>query len=112
MAKKKSKKKKATKKVYKKGLRIVNGGDKLNQQKWVSVHRLRRDGQMIEGFFAVGSRLNKAKRLRSPFIQWHVTQDLDDAIAYANRHKEAWNIPTLKIESILLNGLELSGEVD
>lgn len=93
-------------------MRIIRGGDKLNTQKHISIYRLRRDGKLIEGFFAVGSMLNKAKRLKKPFIQWHVTNDLKDAVSYAIRHKEAWKIHSLKIEPILLKQLEESDNWD
>ena len=100
------------KNIHNKRFCVASSGDNLNTQKWVSIHRLRRDGKLVEGFFAVGSMLNKAKRLRSPFLRLHITNDLNDAFNYASRHKKSWNVPKLKIESILLHGLELSGEVD
>lgn len=89
-------------------LRIIKGGDSLYTQKYVALYRLRRDGKIVDGFYGVGFMLNKAKRLRRPFVQLHVTNDLKDAHKYAKRHAEAWKLDRIKIEPILQSELEKS----
>tara|TARA_Y100000310_G_scaffold209426_1_gene210061 strand:- start:13939 stop:14256 length:318 start_codon:yes stop_codon:yes gene_type:complete len=93
-------------------LRVGRPGDSLKTQKYVAVYRHRRGKDVAEGFFAVGSMLNRVKRLKKPFVQWYVTNDLESAVSYAIRHKVAWDIPLLKIEKELLADLEKSDNWD
>lgn len=96
------------KKTHNTGFRVIKGGDSLYTQKYVTLYRHRQDGKIVDGFYAVGSMLNKVKKLKHPFVRWNVTNNLDDAFNYAIRHLRAWKIPRLKIEPELMRELEKS----
>lgn len=100
------------KKIHNKQFRIVKGGDSLYTQKYVALYRLRRDGKIVDGFYGVGFMLNKARKLRRPFVQVHVTNDLECAYKYALRHARAWSLDRIKIEPEVQIELEKSENWD